>query len=195
MARKRKALTPRQAEFRTLAKRANQRLVRLEREIAATGAPEGARGNAYTLAEYYLGQLGRRRWSESPTALSEDEFNEQFAQINQFLAEESSTVSGFRALHASRRQYEEWVKTRKKYNVDESVEHSQQDWNFYEAMRTLRFLGIDKMFDYREIMAAVAEAGDVSQDMINEAILELARQKKLGLMNMRKKFEKMGKMV
>lgn len=86
-----------QEMHRTLAKRANQRIVRLE----AAGVDYGQ----YKLTQRYLQMQGRTRFSESPTY--SDNINilrREITEIQGFLTAKTSTISGIREIERKRQK-------------------------------------------------------------------------------------------
>lgn len=89
-----------QAVRRKLAKRANQRLVRLERSVSPISG-EAYHVGAYDIAQAELGE--RRRYSEKLDYLTDiTELKKEIGQLQAFLNAKSSTVSGNRAIEKKR---------------------------------------------------------------------------------------------
>lgn len=89
-----------QAVRRKLAKRANQRLVRLERSVSPISG-EAYHVGAYDIAQAELGE--RRRYSEKLDYLTDiTELKKEIGQLQAFLNAKSSTVSGNRAIERKR---------------------------------------------------------------------------------------------
>ena len=89
-----------QAVRRKLAKRANQRLVRLERSVSPISG-EAYHVGAYDIAQAELGE--RRRYSEKLNYLTDiTELKKEIGQLQAFLNAKSSTVSGNRAIEQKR---------------------------------------------------------------------------------------------
>ena len=82
-------LSLQELELRTLSKRANQRLLELERYMKRT---ESSYHPAVELAHFLL--EGRKRFQEDPTRLSEDQKQEQLFAVTAFLNEPQSTITG-----------------------------------------------------------------------------------------------------
>lgn len=76
------------AEVRKLAKRANQRMVRIERWESDNSS------YAYNNAQDYLESKGRNRFKENPTKMTESELQSELYRINKFLEAKTSTKSG-----------------------------------------------------------------------------------------------------
>lgn len=89
-----------QAVRRKLAKRANQRLVRLERSVSPISG-EAYHVGAYDIAQAELGE--RRRYSEKLDYLTDiTDLKKEIGQLQAFLNAKSSTVSGNRAIEKKR---------------------------------------------------------------------------------------------
>lgn len=93
------------SEYRKLAKRANQRLVRLERY--EVGGMKEATAYAYQYAQASIqGFRGDKynRWSESGKGYSYADINMMLSDIKSFLGKETSTKRGFMQVNDKRTQ-------------------------------------------------------------------------------------------
>lgn len=92
-----------QAYRRKLAKRANQRLVRLERASSNISGEAYIDIGAGEKAKSYLARKGRNRFSESKTVKADYyQLRQEIIQLQSFLQSKSSTVSGIREIEAKR---------------------------------------------------------------------------------------------
>ena len=90
---------------RVLAKQANQRIVRLERETSNITGEGFSTFGAVTDVYDYLGNKGRRRFSESKTGVKRsDELRREITVLQGFLGRKSSTVKGMREIEKKRLQ-------------------------------------------------------------------------------------------
>lgn len=88
---------------RTLAKRANQRLLRLERATSNVTGERYSEIGAYPKAMSYLERTGRRRFDErSRTKMDYDEQRREVIELQAFLSSKTSTVQGIREIEQER---------------------------------------------------------------------------------------------
>lgn len=93
---------------RRLAKRANQRLVRLERATSDVTGESYASYGAADIAYEYLDQRERRRfsenpiWNEDPTRTDINDLRREITTLQSFLSAKSSTVAGQREIEKAR---------------------------------------------------------------------------------------------
>lgn len=148
---------------RRLAKRTNQRLVRLERSVSNISG-EAYHIGAYDLAQEYLREQKntdkkRLRFSEKLSQRNAEDFGseteyrqfllDEIAQLQSFLVSKSSTVGGNRAIEAKR------VKTFKEAGISGEVATSKSFYNFITsaAYKFLDSRAVDserlqELFDY-----------------------------------------------
>ena len=84
------------AELRTLAKRANQRMVRLERQDEYS--------YAYEKAQNFLNRRNKTRFTESTKNLSFEETQKQLVQVNKFLNSVTSTKQGIKKINKEKKE-------------------------------------------------------------------------------------------
>lgn len=132
---------------RTLAKRANQRLVRLERATSKVTGEEYGNIGAAPIAREYLSRTGRRRFTESlKTDMSYEEQRREIVNLQAFLQSKSSTVQGIRDIE------------RQRIETFESGKWGSSKWTGKER-RTLKFASTKEFYDffqssvYKELLA------------------------------------------
>lgn len=148
---------------RRLAKRANQRLVRLERSVSPISG-EAYHVGAYDLAQEYLREQKntdkkRLRFSEKLSQRNAEDFEsnveyrqyllDEVAHLQSFLTAKSSTTRGNKAIEAKR------VETFKEAGISESVATSKSFYNFITGA-AYKFLDtriqdsekLQELFDY-----------------------------------------------
>lgn len=88
---------------RTLAKRANQRLVRLERATSKVTGEALSEIGAATIAQSYLSRTGRRRFTEKlESGLTYEQERREIINLQAFLMSKTSLVSGVRNIERRR---------------------------------------------------------------------------------------------
>lgn len=88
---------------RTLAKRANQRLVRLERATSKVTGERLSEIGAAPIAQSYLSRTGRRRFTEKQeSGLSYEQERREIINLQAFLKSKTSLVSGVREVERRR---------------------------------------------------------------------------------------------
>lgn len=98
------ALTPKDlsAMRRRLAKRANQRLVRLEKASSKITGERYQDIGAAPIAYGYLKKTGRTRFTESRTPMDYEKERREVVQLQAFLSSKTSLVSGIRDIERKR---------------------------------------------------------------------------------------------
>ena len=98
------SLTPKEITKlrRSLAKRANQRLVRLERAKSKISGERYSDIGAAPIAKEYLSHKKRNRFLESTKPMSYDEERREISVLQSFLKSKSSLVSGIRDIERRR---------------------------------------------------------------------------------------------
>lgn len=119
----------------TLAKRANQRLVRLERSQSGVTGESYSEYGAAQLAYEYLrttNKSGKLRYRESPMANGDiNQIRRDIVSMQTFLASESSTLRGQKAIERKR------INTFEKKGI-----HFANNKEFYEFMNSQTFKGL-----------------------------------------------------
>lgn len=88
---------------RSLAKRANQRLIRLERATSKVTGESLSEIGAAPIAQSYLSRTGRRRFTEKlESGLSYEQERQEIIKIQAFLKSKTSLVSGVREVERKR---------------------------------------------------------------------------------------------
>ena len=127
---------------RTLAKRANQRLVRLERAYSSITGESYATYGAIDYAREYLQKIGRNRFSEKKDYT--DDFNLlriEILQLQKFLSSKSSTVLGQREIEQKRIKSFESKGIRFSGNKE-----------FYDFLNSKDYSDLTKQFDSDKIV-------------------------------------------
>ena len=127
---------------RTLAKRANQRIVRLERSYSSITGESYASYGAIDYAKDYLQKIGRNRFSEKKDY--SDDFNllrREILQLQKFLSSESSTVYGQREIEQKR------IKTFESKGIRFSGNKE-----FYDFLNSKDFADLAKQIDSDKIV-------------------------------------------
>ena len=195
------------AEVRKLAKRANQRIVRLERLVSSEGY-EGVTPDALELAHYYLDKRELHRFPEHPAKYSTSDLYDLRIEITNFLNERTSKAGEVKAVNREikklQKKWEEYSQkasedrqagsgandNRKEglENVDNVVINSPD--KFMNIMRLFHQLNLDKVFDYRTIAQNISIIQDLDDIDIIKAVHALSDDKDLTRRKMRKRFEK-----
>lgn len=89
-----------QGAVRTLAKRANQRLVRLER--TKQEGKSDTYGAAYAASMEYLAASGRTRFKERTGKMTANELRREYNQVQSFLSRKESTQTGRKEMARNR---------------------------------------------------------------------------------------------
>ena len=159
------------AEYKKLAKRANQRLVRLER-YSAEGMKE-ATSYAYSQAQSSIaGFRGEqyRRWSESGKGYTQSDLSMMLSDIQSFLGKQTSTKRGFMS-----------VNDRRTSSLNETLGTDFTSSEFQKFMETGGLY--DKLisqFGYREAFKAgsaiMQDISDRKKNVSKRQILESLKQ-------------------
>lgn len=174
-------------ELRNMAKKVNQRLRNLEKYEADSGVGQSP---AQRLADYYLEDFGgRKRFPENIDKLGEEAKDFLRGALSNFLAEETSTVRGWKQAVAL---YEvvnpeldiDTSRQGEPFNpfLDEEDEKRKQFFDLYDQARNA---GLAKLFDYKTLKHAIGWAvrqagGDKAIiSKIAEDINKLANKKDL----------------
>lgn len=172
---------------RTLAKRANQRLVRLERATSKISDERFNTIGAAPIAYEYLKKTGRRRFTEKLNAgLTYDQERTEVIKLQAFLSSKSSTVQGLRDIERRRIEtfesgrygsYADTGKARKKINFASTKEF----YDFFQSstFRDLRSAGFSSeqiVEEYDTALERYEGAGEEAIKALEEA-LEIFREK------------------
>ena len=159
------------AEYRKLAKRANQRLVRLER-YKAEGMKE-ATSYAYSYAQSSIqGFRGEQftRWSESGKGYTYSDLNMMLSDIQSFLNKPTSTKTGFMSINDRRTQ---------KLNETLGTEFSSTEFQKFMETGGL-FDKLIAQFGYREAFKAgsviMQDITDRQKNLSKRQIMESLKQ-------------------
>ena len=128
------------ADLRSKAKRANQRMLRLEREGITSAAYQAAQAKLEVLGRQASGDKGRR-FSESGKA-TYNEMRLQSMILDEFLNAVTSTVSG------TKQYYEDvWETSNEEYDLDEAGITKEEWLDFWDNMpdRKERLYGSDQI--------------------------------------------------
>ena len=145
---------------RTLAKRANQRLVRLERAYSDITGDSFASYGAAEYAYNYLDSQGRKRFSENKNY--SDDFNllrKEILELQKFLGSKSSLVSGQREIEQKR------IKTFESKGIRFSGNKE-----FYDFLNSKDFADLTKSFDSDKTIELYDQA---REDMENEQVISI----------------------
>lgn len=154
---------------RTYAKRANQRLVRLERAKSKVSgesyASYGAAQNAYT----YLENKGRRRFDEkAEPQMSIKELRKEVAVLQTFLEAKSSTVLGQRAIEEKRQssfEKGEWGTLWKTQGIRNTPIKFESNKEFFEFLGSETFRSLKKAgFTSEQIIDLYVEGREKQTD-------------------------------
>lgn len=140
---------------RVLAKQANQRIVRLERAESKITGERFSTFGAVTDVYDYLGNKGRRRFSESKTGVKRsDELRREITVLQGFLGRKSSTVKGMREIENKR------IKTFKNKGIKFS-----NTKEFYEFLNSQTFKNlVTSGFTSEQIVEAYDSAREKQTD-------------------------------
>lgn len=166
-------VTDPRTNLKQMAKRANQRLLRLEREASKNLDEDGKpiKGEAHELAEYYLGKRGRKRWSERVATLALNEVKEQLVEIANFLNTDTSKIKEYKKFLEFRNSI---LKEMEEYNELRTPEEENSNANrlkglgkvvnglsgkdantVIDLIRVAHKVKLDKVFGYRTIAKAI----------------------------------------
>lgn len=153
--------------LRTLAKRANSRLLSLERNGYTKNAYEKTR---YNIDKIYGKRENRKtRFSERVTKLSNTQVSREIKAVTEFLTSESSTIRGNKKIRKSR---ENWVKANLGVNVENIDE-------FFEYMEVFASNRIHDYLDSKQVMKDINAA--VEQGMSKEELEQVYENFKKGM--------------
>lgn len=209
-------LSSEQREYRRLAKKANQRLLRLERYEESGGLYS----QALDMARRLQGGAGRR-WKESPANMTSAEMAQNTAEISRFLSTQGSTVGelkkvqkvidevkrlGLDKISAKKRErletYQEGAKAHQE-RLDKSIRGIRENingvGNIPDNESIIRALGyarrqkLDKVYSYKTLIKEFAKAQrkGAKHSQIIEAISDLARNEKHTRQTMLDRFKKL----
>lgn len=177
-------------ELRLMAKRANQRLVSLEKTFGKDTA-------AAELAEFYIGapsRSGKYRFPENPTKLSEDQKADLYGMLTNFLNDPYSNV---KAERQRRNLIEEAMKSTPTAKEEKTTMQSvkapknkmaavigtdriRQEKRFWKLFNYAKEQGLNKRFDYRTVARAIsnrlARHGAGTMAGIRKAIEKASRE-------------------
>lgn len=145
---------------RQLAKAANQRMRRLEKEVSPITGNTYSFG-AYDIAQEYLATKDKTRFSEA-LGLDRDLYDiiREITVLQGFLTSKSSTVRGQRAIEQKR------VQTFVSKGIPESVAASKE---FYEFLSSSTFTNLSKAFSSETLVEEfdrLAEEGATGEDIM-----------------------------
>lgn len=142
---------------RSLAKRANQRLVRLERARSKISGERYSDIGAAPIAKEYLSHKKRNRFLESKQAMSYEEERREVSVLQSFLKSKSSLVSGIRDIE--RRRIEKF----------ESGQYGSYDVTGKER-RGLKFASTKEFYDFLNsgLFKDLQNAGFSSEQILEE---------------------------
>lgn len=148
---------------RKLAKRANQRMLRLERASSKVSGESYADFGSIRLAKFYLGD--KRRFSESATAISSlKNLRKEINVLQKFLSSKTSTVQGIREIEDARID----AFSSGRWRGGSKLQHATSS-SFFD------FLSSDVFRKYRKLMSSdiLLEMYDLSRDMqSNDEIID-----------------------
>lgn len=133
---------------RTLAKRANQRMVRLEREKSPVTGESYKTYGAITEAYFYLNKQkeGRRRFREQLNAFTDIEtIRREITALQGFLGRKTSLVSGHRDIERKRLETfgtGKWGTKWKKTGIPNRPLHFANNKEFYDFLNSETFKGL-----------------------------------------------------
>lgn len=148
---------------RSLAKVANQRIVRLERAQSAVTGESYASYGAIDLVNEYL--KGRKRYSESLKYGTKHDVQRDIISLQTFIASKSSTVAGQKDIEKKR------IATFEKKGV-----HFASNREFYDFLKSSTFRELSKTFDSNQIVEFYEQvrqgdaSGQVAQEAFDEAL-------------------------
>lgn len=128
-------------ELRKLAKRANQRIRRLEESYPHSPALESVQAALEMLGADKRSDVAGRRFSETGKAMSKRELNAYKKAVNEFLSFKTSTKSGYKSYRR-----DVWESAKEQYNLKEKGITEQQYfdiWKNLPAKKKDRIFGSD----------------------------------------------------
>ena len=169
---------------RTLAKRANQRLVRLERAYSDITGESYASYGASEYAYNYLASQGRKRFSENKNY--SDDFNllrKEILEIQKFLGSKSSLVSGQREIEQKR------IKTFESKGIRFSGNKE-----FYDFLNSKDFADLSKSFDSDKIIELYDQSREHTDNdqvisIISSAIDKMREKQSYNLKDLKKELK------
>lgn len=169
-----------------LAKRANQRMVRLERAKSEITGESYADYGAYQQAKDYLSRQKRNRFVEKGYRKSLDDMRREITQLQSFLNAKSSTVAGQKAIEKSRVQTFEsgqWGAKWKATGIPQTKIKFANNKEFYDFLNSSTFTELVKSGftsdQIVELFELASERNDQYDAIINkmEDALETFREK------------------
>lgn len=166
---------------RTLAKRANQRIVRLERAYSNITGESYASYGAIEYARDYLQKIGRNRFSEKKDYT--DDFNllrREILQLQKFLSAQSSTVYGQREIEQKRIKSFE----------DKGIRFA-SNREFYDFLNSKDFADLTKQFDSDKIveyydLARENMSDDQERQILSKAVDDMRSKENYSLKDLQR---------
>ena len=153
---------------RALAKRSNQRIVRLERAVSKVTGENYASYGAGDIAKEYLQKQGRKRFRETAQsslralddAQKRHEILKDIKAMQEFLSSKSSTVTGQREIERKRLKTFETPKYDEEGNIIREPVKFASNKEFYDFLNSQTFAELSKTFN----SDTVVELYDMSRD-------------------------------
>lgn len=194
MARKKELLTQDEIEYRRMAKRANQRALRLERYLSSNA---DAPTSGLDLYNYYLmSDYGgtRRRFPEDPKKLSSEQLQVYSVQLSNFLSTDLSQVGAAKKYQTLYKKYKEDIMRRpvapeptepegkKLANRIAGIEGKvlkdgmkiTNPREFFDAVNAMFHYKFQKMMSYKDIMRIIASVQNRSKEDVMSEIAKIA---------------------
>ena len=191
MARKKELLTQDEIEYRRMAKKANQRAVRLERFLSQnTYAPTAGLDlyNFYLKSDY--GET-RKRFPENPKQLSSEQLQVYSVQLSNFLSFDLSQVGAGKKYLKLYKKYQQ-IANQKPVEMapaDKKLEKRiagiegkvlkdgqkiENPKDFFDAVNAMFHFKFQKMMGYRDVMRIIAGVQNRSKDDVLTEIASIA---------------------
>ena len=190
---------------RALAKRANQRIVRLERaESKVTGEKFNTFGSVTEVYDYLNRQKeGRKRFRETKNAMTDSqELKREITVLQGFLGRKSSLVSGMREIEEKRLSSFEtgkWGTKWKKTGIPNNPLHFTSNKEFYDFINSETFKGlvstgftseqIVEQYDSARVMLGEEAEADAVSNAMADALEEYRNKGNASLKDLRKKMK------
>ena len=188
---------------RSLAKRANQRIVRLERaESKVTGEKLNTFGAVTEVYDYLNRQkAGRTRFRETANALTDSqELKREITVLQGFLGSKSSLVSGMKEIEEKRISSFEsgkWGTKWKKTGIPNKPLHFTSNKEFYDFLNSETFKGlvstgftseqIIELYDSARVRLGEEAESDAVSNAMSQALEEYRNRGNASLKDLRKK--------
>lgn len=170
-----------QGAVRTLAKRANQRLVRLER--AKQEGKSDTYGAAYAASMEYLAASGRTRFKERTGKMTANELRREYIKIQSFLSRKESTQTGRKEM--ARNRYNTYKAAGFKGSFNDFNEYARRLWSaanvakygsetIYQVFTAARGGSWGKQ---KQLLDTMVKASESEERTRGAALLDTLRQK------------------